>query len=376
MGRISWLVVVAICVLVACGLGYLKYAQIQGAIAAAAAFPEPVVTVQAHTVQSELRTASMSVSGEVIAPVAASLTAELEGRVARVGFAPGSIVQKGQVLVQLDVAQEQAQVAEARAEQKIAQLALERAQKLVRTGAGSVEVRDQAEARFAAAGARVDALTAIIDKKTIRAPFDGTAGLHELEVGQFLSNGSSITQLVGASDNLWIDFSLPQGIALATGSTVRVQASSDQTLFPATVVARDATVSARSRNLTLRAEIDRTGEHKLLPGMLVSVVVPLGEPRYLPVVPATSIRRDALGAAVYVLENVAEDGQDRIRARKQPVQLELVPDPEQSSDMVVVLQGLSGGERIAAVGAFKLRDGRLVNPQDPDPAVADRLVGH
>ena len=377
MKWLSWIIVVVSCVVVAAGLGWFKANEIRSAQAAAAAFPEPVEAVEYFDVRAIERTPRLSVTGEVIASQSADLRTELKGRIVDVGFAPGAQVSAGQLLLQLDISQEQAQLAEAQAEQEIAQLALDRAQRLVDRGAGSVEARDQARARYEAAGARVRALAAVIDKKSLRAPFAGFAGLHELEVGQFIETGTSVTRLIGLTSQVWVDFALPQEHAhIGVGSSVTVVGPSFETPRTAVVVARDAAVNTRSRNLRLRAELSDLQLGELLPGMLVQVQLDLGTSRMATVVPATAVRRDAFGASVYVLEEVVEGGQARLRARKRSVVLGTVGDLDQSDDFAIVLEGLEVGERIASIGAFKLRDGSAVVATAPDPEVLNRMVGH
>jgi membrane fusion protein (multidrug efflux system) len=94
------------------------------------------------------------------------------------------------------------------------------------------------------------------------------------------------------------------------------------------------------------------------------------------VVPATAVRRDALGPSVYVLEEVEENGQRKTRARKRSVRVASVPSKDLAEDLVVILEGLAVGEEIAAIGAFKLRDGALVMPSEPNPDALLRPVGH
>ena len=104
------------------------------------AIVEPAEAVEIYLVKQVQRQPTLEVTGEVVATQSATLRNELQGRIVDVGFAPGARVEAGQVLLRLDVSQEQAQLAEARADLQIARLALERAQRLVRSGAGSVEV--------------------------------------------------------------------------------------------------------------------------------------------------------------------------------------------------------------------------------------------
>ena len=109
--------------------------------------------------------------------------------------------------------------------------------------------------------------------------------------------------------------------------------------------------------------------------MLVRVTVPLGATGMATVVPPTAVRRDALGPSVYVLESVTENGRTQTRARKRKVRLATLRDAQELRDLVVILDGLSPGEEIAAIGAFKLRDGALVAPSAPNPQANERVVG-
>jgi membrane fusion protein, multidrug efflux system len=375
MRWLSWLGVVVVCGCITAALGFYKYNEIQAAIAMGKAFPEPAEAVERYVVREQTRHPRVSVTGEIVATQSATLQNELKGRIVHVGFAPGVVVDAGRILLQLDVSQEQAQLAEARADQKIAQLALDRSVRLVKNGAGSIENRDQARAQFDSARARVSALAALIDKKTLRAPFDAITSLHQLEVGQYLDAGTEITMLVGVADHVWVDFALPQNSAqIDIGSSVGVTYGELKQPIAATVIARDASVNVRSRNLRLRAKLvsDRLA---LLPGMLVRVSVPLGTTESVTVVPATAVRRDALGASVYLLEKVEEAGQSKTRARRHKVELAKVSDADQGADLIVIRNGLQSGDQIAAVGAFKLRDGSLVIPSEPNEAVQERSVG-
>lgn len=130
----------------------------------------------------------------------------------------------------------------------------------------------------------------------------------------------------------------------------------------------------RSRNLRLRAQLPAE-QADLLPGMLVTVVVPLGETRMATVVPATAVRRDAAGAAVYVLTEVVEDGQAKTRAERRPVVTGDPPAGGSASELVEIVKGVTVGEQIAAIGAFKLRHGSLVMPSEPNVAAQERVVG-
>lgn len=355
----SWLLVIGICLAVLGGLGYYKYAQIRAGMAFAASFPEPVMTVRAALATEALWQPEFSVSAEVVATRSVELSNELPGRIVAVGFEAGSRVSAGDVLVQLDTSEENAQLAAARAEAEIARLELTRNQKLISSGAAAEEARDRAKARFDGAMAAVDRLLAVIRKKTLRAPFDAITGLHQLEVGQYLDKAAVITRLIGIADSVWIDFTLPQQYAaIAVGETVRVRAPGMVDPLEARIIARDAFVNERSRNVGFRA-LATDPEQRLLPGALVNVSVPVAELRAATLVPVTAVRKNAFGASVFVLVPAEESASAPYRAERRSVTL-----GAQRGEAIVIASGLAVGESVAADGAFKLREGVLVNVAD------------
>ncbi|HEY5645044.1 MAG TPA: efflux RND transporter periplasmic adaptor subunit [Pseudomonadales bacterium] len=360
----GWLIVIGLCLLAAAGFGYYKYSRIQAAIAFAAGFPEQVVAVESVLATQEAWQPRTSVTGEVVARRSVSLSNELGGAIVEVGFRSGDRVRTGQVLVRLDTSEERAQLAAARADAEIARLELSRAEKLIRSGAAAQEARDQARARFDASVAAVNRLLAVIEKKTLRAPFDATTGLHELEIGQYLDKGAVIARLIGVDDAVWVDFTLPQQQAtVRLGETVRVIVPGQDEELVAEVIARDAFVNERSRNVGLRALAQNAGD-RLLPGSLVSVEVPMAQERVATLVPVTAVRRNSFGASVFVLKPAEQGARGGYRAALRPVTL-----GPQRGDRIIIAEGLEPGERVATAGAFKLREGALVNDVSrADPA--------
>jgi membrane fusion protein (multidrug efflux system) len=366
-----WLIVITTCLVVAAGLGYYKYRQIQAGMAFAAAFPERVEAVEVFIAREEIWQPTTSVTAEVVAIQSIELSNELAGSVVEVGFAPGARVNKGQVLLRLDISEEVAQIAAARAEAEIARLDLARNQKLIASGAAAQDARDRAKARSDAAVAAVNRVQAVIAKKTLRAPFDATTGLHELEVGQYLDKASVISRLIGINDQIWIDFTLPQQQAqLANGQRISVTIVEAAQLFAAEIIARDAFVNEMSRNVRFRAIADNQ-DIGLYPGTLVSVEVPVGESQIAVLVPVTAVRWSSFGANVFVLRPAEEGAPAPERAEKRVVQL-----GPQRGEFMVITTGVRPGERIAADGAFKLREGMLVNAVKGDPGGISSAQGN
>ncbi|MGK0500615.1 MAG: membrane fusion protein (multidrug efflux system) [Oceanicoccus sp.] len=365
----KWMPVIIGCVVVTALLAGFKVRQIQQAIAMGKAFGEPMEVVEMVVAESSQWQATVSATADVVAIQSLELSNEMGGRVVIVGFAAGETISKGQLLVSFDTSEEQAQLAAAEADAELAKLALERNLKLAKSGVTSEEARDQAQAQNNAAIAEKERLRAIIAKKNLIAPFDAKAGIFELEVGQYLQANTIITRLVGDSKQVWIDFNLPQHQArLVIGDSVTIsplgalKKQMHNLKLNAKIIAKDSRVNPRSGNLRYRALVDNSNS-ELFPGTVVSVTVALGAPQIVTRLPLTAVRYDAAGPNVYVLVPAEAGAAEAERASKRPVEL----GPEQNQQ-IVILNGIETGDRIAANGAFKLRDGVLVKAVAPKPS--------
>jgi membrane fusion protein (multidrug efflux system) len=323
----------------------------------AASFPEPMESVEFTVAKEVTWQPTISVKAEAVAIQSVNIRNELDGRIVEVNFQPGDTVKAGQVLIRLDTSEERARLAAARAQTRLAELDYQRNQQLVEKRVISESERDRTFAERDASAAAEAQLEAIIEKMSIRAPFDAIAGLHELEVGQYLEGGTIITRLVGLNDEIWIDFSLPQHQAqLQVGDSIDLSTRQLKNVPPnARIIARDAWVDTQSRNIRYRAIADIKG-FNLYPGSAISVNAPLSETTTAISIPVTAVRYDTHGTIVFVL--VPDDGDERAayRARQRSISLGL-----ENNQNVYVLDGLNPGEIIATFGSFKLREGILVN---------------
>ncbi len=350
-----WLIVAGLAVAMIAVLATVKYRQIASAIAFAASFPEPSETVLAADAEVSDWQQTERTSGQIVAMQTVEVRTEYPGTIASVGFAPGGHVEAGQVLLVLDSREERATLDALRARAELAALTLTRNESLANTSAVSRQTADTARAERDVALAEARRVQVIIDKKTLRAPFAARAGLHEWQVGQFLPAGTTITWLVGGADAVWVDFSLPQEKALGTvNDTVLVSARRPQWQAEAVLVAREPYVEERSRNVRFRALLER-GDFALPAGAIVDVTVAVGPKTSVLSVPATALRTDVFGPHVFVLRNAEADADAPFRAERREVEL-----LEISDGRAYVSAGIAAGERVAADGAFKLRDGLLV----------------
>ena len=348
------------------GLASFKHASLEEQRALGAEEQEPVESVRAARAALLAHRPTTTAIGTVLALRSITLRNELPGTVREVHLAPGAIVEPGDVLVALDVSVEQAELEALRARAALAETLYQRAVSLNAERALSDEELDRAIAER-----DVARVNAIIERKTIRAPFRARVGLADLHPGQYLNEGSVLTTLQGVDDAVHIDFDVPQQVAAAleVGERVTVTPRAGRDSVEAEIVAVDARIDPSTRNAAVRARLDGAGT--LAPGASVRVEVPSGPAEQVVTVPATALRKGPAGDHVFVLAHEA-GGTARARLRS-------VETGPLLGDQVVIRRGLAHGELVAASGSFKLQDATLVaiNPdptaEQPPALAADRL---
>ncbi len=359
----SWIgtaILVATVLVTAGALAAWKQTSLETAQAAAAQQMEPPAFVTADIARATLYQPTVSPIGTVLALRSITLRNELAGTVSTVSLAPGQIVDKGKVLVALDVSVECAELEALKAEARLAETNLTRIRQLSDRGVVSEQELDRALAARDVAQAQIDRTQAIIERKTIRAPFRSRVGMADVHPGQYLNEGSLITTLQGIDDFTHVDFAVEQQVAakLKTGDLVQI-ASGDESgrQINAEIVAVDARIDPGTRNAMVRARIEASTA-QFAPGASVRVSVPNGPATDALSITASAIRKGPDGDHVFVLEQAA-DGV--IRAHQRAVKVLAMND-----DRVIVREGLNPGERVAAAGSFKLHEQSLV-------AIADNM---
>jgi len=320
-----------------------------------AAQPEPVEAVTVATATSQAHRETTTAIGTVLALESITLRNELPGTVRQVSLTPGAIVEAGTVLVALDSSVEAAELRALQAQAGLAETTLRRHMYLRQFEATSEAEVDQARAQRDVSLAQVERLKASIAKKIIRAPFRARVGLADIHPGQYLNEGVQLTTLQGVSDEVNVDFSVPQSVAatLRLGSAVDVVTGDGAEPISARLVAIDAKVDPATRNAMVRARISGSKELPS-PGASVRVQVPLGATSAAVAVPVSALRKGPGGDHVWVI--TADDaGAQRAHERA-------VASGPVVGDTVLILKGLSPGEQVAASGSFKLRESVKVQP--------------
>lgn len=340
-----------------------KQASVRAAETASTRQPEPTESVVSATAVEREHGASTTAIGTVVALRSITLRNELAGTVQNVTLTPGEIVEAGTVLVQLDVSVESAELKAQEAQATLAQTMLERMQRLSQSLFASKAELDRTRAERDVALAQIMRAKAVIGRKTIRAPFRARVGIADVHPGQFLAEGTLLTSLQGVDDDAYVDFAVAQqiGHALRAGDEIEVLAAAGAAPIAAKIVAVDARVDPATRNATARARI-ANGADAPAPGASVRVRVPVGDPRLAVAVPLSAVRKGPGGDQVFVLA-IAADG--KTRAQERAVRVEALLERE-----AVIESGLTAGEKVAASGSFKLRDGALVAISDAAPAPA------
>jgi membrane fusion protein (multidrug efflux system) len=367
----KWAVTIFGCLVVFAALAAYKITEIRGQMAMAAAYPEQSETVEEARVTTADYTPTISIIGEVLAPQRLDLRNELGGEITAVNFRSGDRVQRGQLLLQLDTKVQRANLEAARARAELAQTVHDRNVRLLQTRVVNQDAVDRSLAELTAARAEIEVLQRTIEQLTLRAPFSGRAGLHNFEVGQILQAGTLITTLIGDTDDMWVDFQMPQFYPqLDIGDTVSIATISNDANAPrtnATIIAENTILNAANRSRGYRASVPNDAT-RFAPATVVQIEVPIGAAEKLLQVPALAVQNDPLGQYVFVLR---EDG-GAFRAVRQQVRVRLV---ESQRALLEPGTGLQEGTRIAAAGAFKLYEGILVHTSVRNRAATETAEG-
>ena len=350
------IILLATIISIALILAAWKYASALEAGAAAAGQPEPVETITAAAAAEREHRETVTSIGTVLALRSITLRNELPGTVKYVHLTPGRIVEEGALLVALDVSVEEAELKAQEAQAQLAETVLARMERMAERRAVSRIELDNARAERDIALAQIARTRAIIARKTIHAPFRARIGLSDVHAGQFLEAGALLSTLQGVSDAAHVDFDVAQSVAagLRVGNVVSVVAADHTTPLPARIVALDSRIDPATRNATVRARIE--SDHAPAPGSSVRVEVPSGPAQRVVVVPVSALRKGPGGDHVFVL-SATDDGKTRAQLRR-------VSSGPVLGDEIVILDGLTPGERVAASGSFKLRDAVLVAVAD------------
>jgi len=339
-------------------LAGIKFLQIRHMIDEGSKMVPPPETITATPARLQSWESILTATASVDAVQGVTIAAEQAGKVVKINFTAGEMVQKGAQLAQLDTSAEEAQLRAMESSRNLARTNLRRLAELADQGLISRSEFDTAEADFKQAEAQADNIQAVIDRKIIRAPFSGRLGIRRINLGQILKEGQEIVTLQ-TLDPVFVNFMLPQQELdrIATGMPARVTvAGSQENNLTGTITAIDPKVDDITRNIRVQATVANAKE-SLRPGMFVNVAVILPQPEKVVTIPGTAVLYAPYGDSVFIVEDKKDEksGKDVKMLRQQFVRL-----GEKRGDFTAVLSGLKEGEMVASTGVFKLRNGQAV----------------
>src|SRR5688572_19000787 len=217
----------------------------------------PPVSVTIDTAKSETIPNLLTAVGDLAAVHQVNVTSDVNGRITEILFTAGASVKKGTPLVQLFDGPEQADLANFKAQQRVAQITLDRAKQLAERQVGPQATVDTAQAAFDQASAGIARTQAVISQKLVRAPFDGELGVRQVEVGQYLTAGTQIVSLTDLS-MLYANFTTTEkdSAKLKVGQTVRIKVDAyPGRSFEGKITTIEPQISADTRNIRVQATI-------------------------------------------------------------------------------------------------------------------------
>jgi len=340
---LRYLVVLLLIGLVAGGL--FKFQQFKAGILkqVVANIRSEIPTVATATATMQPWQSSLTATGTARASNGADLAAEIGGVVDQIAFESGQTVAAGTVLLRLRPNDDAAKLAQLQASADLASVTLQRDQKQLAAHGVAQATVDSDEATLKIDRAQVAAQQAIMAEKVVRAPFAGRLGVRQVDLGQFLSAGTTIVTLQQL-DPMFVDFYLPQQALgqIANGQTAEVTTDSwPGKTFQGKIVAVNPKVDATSR---------------MLPGMFVNVSIATGEPKSLVTIPAAAVAYNPYGSLVYVVQ-MEKDAQGK---DQQLVRQQFVTTGASRGDQVSILKGVAVNDQVVTAGQLKLHNGSIV----------------
>lgn len=325
--------------------------------------PVPSVPVTLAELQPRDWTPRIAAIGFIEPIQGINVSNESAGIVRAIHFESGQQVNTGDILVELDADVEKANLRSAQGRLPSVQANLERMRQLYGRGSVSKGQLDEAEASYRELQGQIDSLKATIERRTIRAPFDGFMGIRNAFLGQYLNAGADIARLEDIS-RFRIRFTIPQtrlaDIAVGQALNIFVDAYPD-TPFEGEITAIETQINPDSGVVQVQASIPNQ-DGKLRSGMFAKLDVRLPTLSEQLLVPQHAINFTLYGQTVYVVEEEqADDGETVLVARQRVVEV-----AEREAEFARVVKGLEPGEQIVTSGQVRLSNGSRITPVESD----------
>ncbi len=337
--------------LVIAGVVAVKNTQNAGQAGAMSGGPPPATVTDTYVEESTWAQRIEAV-GDLSAIQDVAIASEVPGKVVEINFASGAPVRQGDVLLRLEAGEDRAQLEALQADLRLAELENERVVRLRGSAAFSQSQLDRTQSQMASLQAQVDRQQVVLERKVLRAPFDGVLGIRQVSLGDIVAAGEAIVRLQSL-DPIYVDFTVPERhrASVVTGQSLEVSVAAwvDQT-FTGELIVVSPDVDVRSRTLTLRGQLENT-DGRLQPGMFATVHLIMSGAEPVLTLPRTAVSFFAYGESVFTIEQ----SDNQLTVHRKPITV-----GRTRGERVEILSGLEGGQRVVHTGHLKLREGQTV----------------
>jgi membrane fusion protein (multidrug efflux system) len=321
--------------------------------------PQPPATVSAMKAEYQVWQPQLNAVGTLRAVRGVDVTTEVAGLVRSINFKSGDEVKAGQVLAQLNADSDIAQLHSLEAAAELASTVYERDKAQLAAEVISKAQVDTDAGDLKSKRAQVAQQQAVVDKKTLRAPFAGKLGISIVNPGQYLNPADKLVTLQ-TIDPIFVDFYLPQQQLpqVAIGQTVTLTTDTYKDIaFTGKINAINPKIDTNTRNVQVEATIPNP-KRQLLPGMFANVRVNSGEENRYITLPQTAITFNPYGDTVFVVKpsDKKEDKDEKGNARLLAQQVFVTTGPTRG-DQVAILKGIEPGTEVVTSGQVKLKNG-------------------
>nr|WP_050633012.1 efflux RND transporter periplasmic adaptor subunit [Vibrio coralliirubri] len=356
------------------GFHYVKGEMIKEKVAN---FKLPAISVTTEKVNQDTWDKSLKVIGNIHSNQSIDVTSQMSGQVKEILFTSGQQVNKGDVLVKLDDALLKSNYKSQQSKVELARVELMRNKLLLRNNSVSKNSVDKLQAQFNAEGAKLEYIATQIDYMKVKAPFSGSVGIRNIDVGDFINSSTAIVELEDKSKQ-YVDFSIPElylhDVKVGQDLQFYSEATNDE-VFHGTISAIEPSSDSNTHNIELRAMANQAVP--LEAGMYVDATLITSESDTIVAVPSVAISYTLYGNTVFVLDTSTKKASEHTSKDASPfyeykvVQRTIEVGPKQGG-YVGVVSGLKEGDVVVTSNQHQLKNGGWVLVNNQHPLITDK----
>ncbi|MEZ8603593.1 efflux RND transporter periplasmic adaptor subunit [Vibrio splendidus] len=356
------------------GFHYVKGEMIKEKVAN---FKLPAISVTMEKVNQDTWDKSLKVIGNIHSNQSIDVTSQMSGQVKEILFTSGQQVNKGDVLVKLDDALLKSNYKSQQSKVELARVELMRNKLLLRNNSVSKNSVDKLQAQFNAEGAKLEYIATQIDYMKVKAPFSGSVGIRNIDVGDFINSSTAIVELEDKSKQ-YVDFSIPElylhDVKVGQDLQFYSEATNDE-VFHGTISAIEPSSDSNTHNIELRAMANQAVP--LEAGMYVDATLITSESDTIVAVPSVAISYTLYGNTVFVLDTSTKKASEHSSNDASPfyeykvVQRTVEVGPKQGG-YVGVVSGLKEGDVVVTSNQHQLKNSGWVLVNNQHPLITDK----